>query len=97
MESQRNQSESGMIKRIQQLGLDRWDALSDRQRKYTKKIWSVITFKWRWQIAMNIPYLAIFVLDRSIPSVHKFNMDLLLAVSSKLPIPSFLSSWSGLG
>ena len=74
---------------------ERWSELPDRQKVYAKKAWSVLTYKWRWQIAMNIPYLAIFVLDRSIPAVHDFDMNLLAAITAKLPIPAFVSAWIG--
>ncbi|KGG29646.1 hypothetical protein EV12_0057 [Prochlorococcus sp. MIT 0701] len=46
---------------------------------------------------MNIPYLAIFILDRTIPAVHKFNMDLLSSLMARLPIPEFLSSMVAAG
>ena len=80
---------------IRKLVGDQWEKLSVRQKSYAKKIWGVITYKWRWQIAMNVPYLAIFILDRTIPAVHKFDMALLSMVTSKLPIPEYISSWIG--
>ena len=96
MHSQSDFSEVGIPKRIKDFFLSKWDKLSDRHQTYLQKIWGVITFKWRWQIAMNIPYLLIFALDRTVPGVHKFNMDLLATITSRLPIPGFLSSWIGL-
>ncbi len=83
--------------RVKQFAELKWDSLSDRQKNYLKKGWGVITYKWRWQIAMNIPYLAIFILDRTIPEVHKFDMAVLNAVVSRLPIPEMISSRMGLG
>ncbi len=73
----------------------KWESLTDRQKAYAKKAWGVITYKWRWQIAMNIPYLVILLLDRTVPAVHQFDMALLATITSKLPIPDFLSSWIG--
>ena len=83
--------------RVRHSALNKWESLTDQQRTYAKKAWGVITYKWRWQIAMNIPYLAIFLLDRTVPAVHQFDMALLANVSSKIPLPTFISSFLGLG
>ena len=97
MQSQGRLSEVHPVERLKQFSIGKWENLTDRQRNYAKKAWGVLTYKWRWQIAMNIPYLAIFLLDRSIPAVHQFNMNLLASIAAKLPIPSFISSWIGVG
>ncbi len=96
MQSQSGLSEIDVQERIKQFAISNWGKLSDRQRTFAKKAWGVMTYKWRWQIAMNVPYLAIFLLDRTIPAVHKFDMALLASITSKLPIPAFMSSWLGL-
>ncbi len=96
MQSQGGLSEKTFLERIKQHAERNWAGLTDRQRKYAKKAWGVITYKWRWQIAMNVPYLAIFLLDRTIPAVHQFDMALLATITSRLPIPAFVSSWIGL-
>ena len=96
MQSQRGFSEKAGLSTIKHLAVANWENLTDRQRDFAKKIWGVITYKWRWQIAMNVPYLAIFLLDRSIPAVHQFDMSVLETIASKIPIPAFLSSWMGL-
>ena len=82
---------------LMQLFNQRWDKLGDRQKKYAKKIWSIISYKWRWQIAMNIPYLMIFILDKTVPQVHEFDMAVLATITSRFPIPTFVSAWFGLG
>ncbi len=97
MQSQNSLPQVGFQERIKHFAGSKWDSLTDRQQSYSKKIWKVITYKWRWQIAMNVPYLAVFILDRSIPAVHRFDIALLATVTSKLPIPAFVSSWMGLG
>ncbi len=74
----------------------RWENLDDGQKKVLKKIWGVLTYKWRWQIAMNIPYLLIFALDRTVPAVHKFDLALIASITSKVPIPAFIGSWVGI-
>ena len=97
MQSQGGLSEVDFVQRIKQFAGTKWESLTDTQKTYAKKVWGVISYKWRWQIAMNVPYMAIFLLDRTIPSVHKFNMSLLATVTSNLPLPAFVSSWIGLG
>ena len=97
MQSQGGLSEIGLQERLQQFAERKWESLSDRQKTLAKKAWGVMTYKWRWQIAMNVPYLAIFLLDRTVPAVHQFDMALLAMIASKLPIPAFMSSWMGLG
>ncbi len=96
MYSEGNFFEFWSFKSLKQLVKRAWERLSDSQRNFSKKIWGILTYKWRWQIALNIPYLIIFVLDRSIPAVHSFNLELISAVSAKLPIPEFISSWLGI-
>ena len=94
------QSQSGLSKiyayeRVKKFSISNWEKLTDRQKTYAKKAWGVITYKWRWQIAMNIPYLLVFLLDRTIPAVHQFDIALLRTITSKLPIPAFIASWMG--
>ncbi len=74
----------------------RWNALKPGQKALAKKAWGVITYKWRWQIAMNVPYLIVFCLDRTIPAVHEFDLALISSVTSKLPIPQFITSSIGI-
>ena len=95
MQSQSRLSENALQEGIKQFAFSNWEKLNDRQKKYAKKVWAVITYKWRWQIAMNIPYLALFLLDRSIPAVHQFDMALLATITSKLSVPAFVSLWMG--
>ncbi len=97
MQSQGDLSEVRFPLRLKQLADSKWESLTNRQKTYLKKIWGILTYKWRWQIAMNVPYLAIFLLDRTVPAIHRFDMALMASVTSKLPIPSFISSWIGLG
>ncbi len=92
MQSQGDLSEVRFQLRLQQFFGNKWDSLNDRQKTYAKKIWGILTYKWRWQIAMNVPYLAIFLLDRTVPAVHRFDMALLANVTSKFPMPAFISS-----
>ena len=62
---------------------DFWSNLSDSQQAILKKIWMILTYKWQWQIILNTPFLVIWILDQTFPSVHSFNMKII----SSLPIP----------
>ena len=97
MQSQGGLSEVDFVQRIKQFASTKWESLTDTQKTYAKKIWGVISYKWRWQIAMNVPYLAIFLLDRTVPTVHQFNIALLTKIISIFPLPDFVSSWIGIG
>ena len=96
MTFQAGSSEIKIINRLKAFTLYNWSKLSENQKQLAKKGWGIITYKWRWQIAMNIPYLAIFLLDRYNPSVHKFNIKVITAVTSNIPLPEFIISWMGL-
>ena len=91
MQSQSGLSQFGIFERSKHFAAKKWESLTDGQKSIAKRVWGIITYKWKWQIAMNIPYLAIFLLDRTIPAVHQFNIALLAMVTSRLPIPSFIS------
>ncbi len=97
MQSQGQLTESALVEHFKKLAESKWETLTESQKSLAKKAWGIITYKWRWQIAMNIPYLAIFLLDRTVPAVHDFDMALLASITSKVPIPAFLSTWIGLG
>ncbi len=97
MHSSNDLAEKTQLERIKALGLEKWDSLSDQKRNFLKKSWGLLTYKWRWQIAINIPYLSIFLLDRTIPAVHKFDIELLSSITSKLSIPDIISNSLGLG
>ena len=68
-----------------------WSNLSDNQQSILKKIWSILTYKWQWQIILNAPFLIIWVLDQTIPTVHSFDMQLI----SSLPIPIIIKTYLG--
>ena len=70
---------------------DFWSNLSESQQAILNKIWSILTYKWQWQIILNAPFLVIWVLDQSIPAMHTFDMQLI----SSLPIPSSMKTLFG--
>ena len=68
-----------------------WSNLSDSQQNILKKIWSILTYKWQWQIILNAPFLVIWILDQTIPAIHSFDMQLI----SLLPIPATIKTLLG--
>ena len=70
-----------------------WSNLSDSQQTILKKIWSILTYKWQWQIILNAPFLVVWILDQTIPAVHNFDMKLI----SSLPIPMVIKTLLGFG
>ena len=70
-----------------------WSNLSEKQRSILKKLWSILTYKWQWQIILNTPFLVIWILDQSIPAIHSFDMQLI----SSLPIPMKIKTLLGFG
>ncbi len=97
MHSQSSLPGVGIKERLIRFTNRKLDDLTDRQKTFLKKAWGILTYKWRWQIAMNVPYLLIFLLDRTIPAVHEFDMALLSVITSKFPLPASLLSVMGLG
>ena len=85
-------NEKNLERPLKQALLERWDKLSESQKNIITKVWSVLTYKWKWQIAMNAPFMLIWILDQTIPAVHRFDMHLI----ASLPIPQWLSIFMGL-
>ena len=91
MDSQTAADKKGTINRVNTNLQDFWSNLSENQQSILKKIWSILTYKWQWQIVLNAPFLVIWVLDQTIPAVHSFDMQLI----SSLPIPSIIKTYLG--
>ena len=87
MQSQGRFSKKKVLVETKELIESSWEKLDTNQKEIAKKIWKVISFKWQWQIAFNAPFLIIWVLDLTIPAVHKFDMKIL----ASLPLPEWLS------
>ncbi len=68
-----------------------WENLNENQQSILKKIWSILTYKWQWQIILNAPFLVFWILDQTIPAVHSFDMKLI----SSLPIPMIIKTYLG--
>ncbi len=52
-----------------------------------QRIWSVITWRWRMQIALNAPFALLWVADKTNPAVHSFNMTALTAMHAEWLAP----------
>ena len=93
MNSKTTSSDLSLKERLGNIAMSRWKELTEKQKLLAKKAWGVLTYKWRWQIAMNIPYLIIFGLDHSVPAIHQFDMAVINSVTSRIPMPTFISSF----
>ena len=91
MDSQTAADKKGIINRVNTNLQDIWFNLSENQQSILKKIWSILTYKWQWQIFLNAPFLVIWVLDQTIPAVHSFDMQII----SSLPIPMIIKTYMG--
>ena len=91
MDSQTTADKNSVVNKINSNLQDIWSHLSDKQQSILKKLWSILTYKWQWQIILNAPFLVIWILDQTIPAVHSFDMQLI----SSLPIPTIIKSYFG--
>ncbi len=91
MDSQTAANKNGFINKVNTNLQDFWSNLSESQQSILKKIWSILTYKWQWQIILNAPFLLIWVLDQTIPAVHSFDKQLI----SSLPIPMMIKTYLG--
>ncbi len=93
MQSKENLTKNQFQLIIQELVFSNLEKLSLSQKEFAQKVWGLITYKWKWQIAFNITYFLIFILDRSFPKVHQFNIALLSSITSRISMPSFITNW----
>ena len=91
MESNSAADKNVFINKVNTNLQDFWSNLSERQQSILKKIWSILTYKWQWQIILNAPFMVIWALDQTIPAVHTFDMQLI----SSLPIPTIIKTYLG--
>ena len=91
MDSQTAAVKNGIINKVNTNLQNFWSNLSEKQQSILKKIWSILTYKWQWQIILNAPFLVFWILDQTIPAVHSFNMQLI----SALPIPMIIKTYLG--
>ena len=80
-------------KNLYNLILKNWDELDDSLKIKLIKIWRVLTYKWQLQILFNLPFLLWWVLDKSFPKVHEFDITIL----NYLNLPDWALSFIGFG
>ena len=51
------------------------------------KIWKIITWRWRLQIAINAPFEILWVADKTNPAVHQLDTALLTAIYAEWMAP----------
>jgi hypothetical protein len=70
-----------------------WNELDDSLKTKLIKIWNVLTYKWQLQILFNLPFLLWWILDKSFPKVHEFDLTIL----NYLNLPDWALSLIGFG
>ena len=93
MNSNSSANKNSFIYKVNSNLQDFWSNLSEKHQSILKKIWSILTYKWQWQIILNAPFLVIWILDQTIPAFHSFNMKII----SSLPIPLAIKTLFGFG
>tara|TARA_B100000214_G_C23811178_1_gene555019 strand:+ start:343 stop:624 length:282 start_codon:yes stop_codon:yes gene_type:complete len=91
MDSQTATDKNSFVIKVTSYLQNLWSNLSEKQQSILKKIWSILTYKWQWQILLNAPFLVIWALDQTIPAVHSFDIQLI----SSLPIPMVIKTYLG--
>ena len=51
------------------------------------KIWKVVTWRWRMQLAINAPFGVLWIADRTNPAIHAFDMSMLAAIHAEWMAP----------
>lgn len=52
-----------------------------------QKIWKIITWRWRMQLAINSPFVLLWIADKTNPAVHAFDMTMLAAIHAEWLAP----------
>ena len=52
-----------------------------------QRIWKVVTWRWRMQLALNAPFGLLWVADKSNPAVHALDMSVLSALHAEWLAP----------
>ena len=78
-------------KNLLNLILKNWEELDDSLKTKLMKIWRVLTYKWQLQILFNLPFLLWWVIDKSFPKVHEFDLTIL----NYLNLPDWVLSFIG--
>tara|TARA_B100000700_G_scaffold304997_1_gene378284 strand:- start:2220 stop:2507 length:288 start_codon:yes stop_codon:yes gene_type:complete len=92
MQAKSDEIKLGLLKSSRHHAIKRWNSLNEGQKTLLTKTWKIISYKWQWQIALNTPLMALWLLDKTIPSVHEFDMKII----ASLHLPNLITSFMGL-
>ena len=52
-----------------------------------QRVWKIVTWRWRMQLALNAPFGVLWVADKTNPAVHAFDMSVLTALHAEWLAP----------
>ena len=52
-----------------------------------QKIWKIVTWRWKLQLVINAPFGVLWVVDKTNPAVHAFDMSMLAAIHAEWMAP----------
>ena len=52
-----------------------------------QRVWKIVTWRWRMQLALNTPFGVLWVADKTNPAVHAFDMSVLTALHAEWLAP----------
>lgn len=52
-----------------------------------RRVWKVLTWRWRLQLAINAPFAVLWVADRCNPTIHAFDLSVLTALHAEWLAP----------
>ena len=52
-----------------------------------QRVWKILTWRWRMQLALNAPFGVLWVADKTNPAVHAFDMAVLTALHAEWLAP----------
>ena len=84
-----NQNSKNLFNLIQ----NNWENLDEKQKSTLIKIWKILTYKWKLQVLVNLPFLLWWIFDQSIVRVHTFDQ----AILNYLNLPKWALSLIGFG
>ena len=54
---------------------------------FIQRVWKIVTWRWRMQLALNAPFGVLWVADKTNPAVHAFDMSVLTALHAEWLAP----------
>ena len=67
--------------------IEMMNGLNLEPKPLLRKIWKIITWRWRLQIAINAPFGILWIADKTNPAVHQFDIALLKAIHAEWMAP----------